>query len=85
MLDSAIKYIINEFSKEEKGVRTLIRTIESMMTRINILRITKHESMKEYKFYMDISFPLTITEDLVKTILIDFEKKEPETWRSLYN
>jgi len=85
LLDSAIKYIISEFSKEEKGVRTLIRTIESMMTRINILRITKHESMKEYKFYMDINFPLTITEDLVKTILIDFEKKEPETWRSLYN
>jgi ATP-dependent Lon protease len=76
--DSAIKFMIEEYSKEEKGVRTLIRTVESMMTRINMLRVAKHESMKDYKFYMDISFPLEITEDVVKTMLNDFEKKEPE-------
>jgi ATP-dependent Lon protease len=82
--ESAIKYIIEEFSNNEKGVRTLIRTVESMMTRINMLRISKHESMKDYKFYMDIDFPLKITESVVKTILSDFEKKEPEVWKSLY-
>jgi len=82
--DSAIKFMIEEYSKEEKGVRTLIRTVESMMTRINMLRVAKHESMKDYKFYMDIEFPLTITEPVIKTILIDSSKKEPEPWRSLY-
>jgi hypothetical protein len=50
-----------------------------------MLRVAKHESMKDYKFYMDISFPLTISESVVKTLLCDFEKKEPEVWRSLYN
>jgi ATP-dependent Lon protease len=85
LTDGAIKFIIEEYSKEEKGVRSLIRTIESMMTRLNMLRVAKHESMKEYKFYMDVQFPLKITEDIVKTLLTDFEKKEPETWRSLYN
>lgn len=83
--DAAIKYMINEFSKEEKGVRTLIRTVESMMTRLNMLRVAKHESMKDYKFYMDVNFPITITEDVVKTLLSDREKKEAETWRSLYS
>jgi ATP-dependent Lon protease len=82
--DAAVKFIIDEYSKEEKGVRTLIRTVESMMTRLNMLRVTKHESMKDYKFYMDLVFPLDITESVVKTLLIDFEKKEPETWRALY-
>ena len=83
--DAAIKYMINEFSKEEKGVRTLIRTVESMMTRLNMLRVAKHESMKDYKFYMDVVFPITVTEDVVKKLLSDHEKKEPETWRSLYS
>lgn len=83
--EEAIKFIIENYSKEEKGVRSLIRTIESMMTRLNMLRVAKHESMKEYKFYMDVCFPLRISEDVVKTLLVDFEKKEPEVWRSLYN
>lgn len=83
--ESAIKFIISEFSSEEKGVRTLIRTIESMMTRLNMLRVAKHESMRDYKFYMDVVFPMTITPEIVKILLIDSEKKEPETWRSLYN
>jgi len=83
--DSAIKYMITEFSTEEKGVRNLIRTVESVMNRINMLRVSKHESMKDYKFLMEVEFPLTITEDIVKKMLYDASKKEPETWRSLYN
>ena len=82
--DEAIKYLITEFSSDEKGVRTLIRSIESMMTRLNMLRIANHETMKDYKFYMDIKFPLTVTEEVVKTLLCDYNKKEPETWRALY-
>ena len=83
--DDAIKYLISEYSKDEKGVRTLIRTVESMMTRLNMLRVANHESMKDYKFYMEVKLPLTITEDVVKILMDDIDKKEPETWRSLYN
>jgi len=84
LAESAINFVIEEYSKEEKGVRTLIRTVESMMTRINMLRVAKHESMKEYKFYMDIELPLTITEETVKHILVDFVKKDADTWKSMY-
>jgi len=83
--DDAIKYLITEYSKDEKGVRTLLRTVESMMTRLNMLRVANHESMKDYKFYMEVKLPLTITEEVVKTLMCDMDKKEPETWRSLYN
>lgn len=83
--DDAIKYLITEFSGKEKGVRTLIRALESMMTRLNMLRVAKHESMKEYKFFMDVIFPLDITEAVVKKLLCDTDPKEPETWQSMYN
>jgi ATP-dependent Lon protease len=82
--DAAVTFMIDEYSKEEKGVRTLIRTVESMMTRLNMLRVAKHESMKDYKFYMDITFPLVISDSVVKTLLIDFEKKSVESWKSMY-
>ena len=85
LTDDAIKYLISEYSESEKGVRALIRTVESMMTRVNMLRIIKDDSMKEYKFYMDVVFPLSITRPVVQTLLIDFEKKESESWRSLYS
>jgi len=80
----AIQSMISEYSADEKGVRTLIRAVETMMTRINMLRVAKHESMKEYAFYMDIQLPFVITSDVVKKILCDYNKKEVEIWKSLY-
>jgi ATP-dependent Lon protease len=83
--DSAIDYIISEYSNQEKGVRTLIRTVETLITRLNMLRVSCDESMKEYSFYMEVHFPLTIDEKVVKTLLGDLNPKEPETWRLMYS
>jgi hypothetical protein len=84
LTDSAMKFLISEFSGDEKGVRTLIRTVETMMTRLNMLRIANDESMKEYNFYMDVKFPLEIDEEVVKTLLAGLNKKEVENWRHMY-
>jgi ATP-dependent Lon protease len=78
------KFIISEYSKEE-GVRNLIRNIESIVTRLNMLRIADEETMKSYKFYINVDFPVTLTESMVKTLLMDTQPKEPEAWRSMYN
>jgi ATP-dependent Lon protease len=85
LTDEAIKYMIAEFSKEEKGVRSLIRVVETMMTRLNMLRIVHDESMKSYSFYIDYTTPFTITESVVQKLLTDLNKKEPEHWRAMYN
>lgn len=82
--DSGLNFLINEYSKEEKGVRTLIRTVEGLMTRLNMLRVADRETMKDYSFFMDVSFPLQIDEKVIKTLLGDINPKEPETWRSMY-
>jgi ATP-dependent Lon protease len=82
--EEGLAFLINEYSKDEKGVRTLIRTVEGLMTRLNMLRIADAETMKEYPFYMEIAFPLRIDEKVIKTLLGDLNPKEPESWKSMY-
>lgn len=83
--DDAMKFVISEYSQKEKGVRTLMRTMETVITRLNMLRVSNHESMKEYPFYMDIKFPLKITPKVVQTLLKDTAKvKQDEVWKYMY-
>ena len=84
--DEAMKFVIEEFSGSEKGVRSLIRSVETAITRLNMLRVSKHESMKEYPFYMDVEFPLKITSKTIRTLLKDngSKAKLDEAWRAMY-
>lgn len=82
--DEAIKFLINEYSHEEEGVRTLIRAVETLMTRINLLRIADEETAKSYKFYTKIALPLKVDAELVRHILQDMNNQPNESWRHLY-
>jgi hypothetical protein len=76
--------LINEYSHEEEGVRTLIRAVETLMTRINLLRIADEETAKSYKFYTKIALPLKVDIELAKHILQDMNTQPNESWRHLY-
>ena len=83
--EEAIKFLIREYSSEEEGVRTLMRAVETLMTRINLLRIADEETAKSYKFYTKIKLPLKIDTELAKHILGDLsEQPVNESWRALY-
>jgi ATP-dependent Lon protease len=82
--DEAVKYLIHEYSHEEEGVRTLIRAVEMLVTRINLLRIADEETAKSYKFYKKISLPCTIDVDTAKHILQDIATQPNESWRHIY-
>ena len=82
--DEAIKYLISEYSKEEEGVRTLMRVVETLVTRINLLRIADEETAKSYKFYTKVKLPLAITVETVKHILQDTTTEPNESWRHRY-
>jgi ATP-dependent Lon protease len=82
--DEAVKYLISEYSKEEEGVRTLIRAVETLVTRINLLRIADEDTAKSYKFYTKIKLPMTINVDTAKHILQDMNQQVNESWRQLY-
>jgi len=83
--EDAIKFMISEYSKEEEGVRTLMRAVETLLTRINLLRIADEETAKSYKFYTKIKFPLEITTDMTRHILEDMTPQTNESWRHLYS
>jgi len=83
--DAAINFMITEFSGDsEKGVRGLIRIVESMLTRLNMLRVANDKTMEDYEFYMKLSFPLKITKPIAQKLLANVDKKQREVWRSLY-
>ena len=83
--DDAIKYLISEYSKDEEGVRTLIRAVETLVTRINLLRIADEETAKSYKFYTKVKLPLAIDVETAKHILQDTAPAVNESWRHLYS
>jgi len=82
--EAAIKFLISEYSHEEEGVRTLIRAVETLMTRINLLRIADEETAKSYKFYIPIALPLKVDTELARHILQDMNSQPNESWRQLY-
>lgn len=82
--EDAVKHIIKEYSHDEEGVRTLIRAVETLVTRLNLLRIADEETAKSYKFYKKITLPCTIDTELVKHILQDLTQQPNESWRHLY-
>lgn len=84
LTDDAVRFLISEFSHEEEGVRTLIRTVESLVTRINLLRIADEKTAKEYVFYKKITLPCVIDVDTVRHLLKDVSAVTNESWRQLY-
>jgi ATP-dependent Lon protease len=82
--EEAVKFLINEYSHEEEGVRTLMRAVETLVTRINLLRIADEETARSYPFYMKINLPMDIKSDDVRHILSDTPKTTNESWRHLY-
>lgn len=81
----AVKYLIEEHSKEEEGVRNLIRSVDTLVTRINLLRIADEETGKSYKFYIKINLPCEVSAETVQHILQDAAPKKDEAWRTMYN
>ena len=81
--DDAVRFMISEYSSEEEGVRVLIRAVETLVTRINLLRIADEKTAKGYPFYKAIKLPMAITPDDVRSILVE-PKQVNESWRQLY-
>jgi ATP-dependent Lon protease len=81
--DEAVKFMISEYSNEEEGVRVLIRSVETLVTRINLLRIADEKTAKSYPFYKAVKLPMSITPEDIKALLIE-SKVVNESWRHLY-
>jgi len=82
--EEAAEYIIKEYSNGEEGMRNLIRIVEAVVSRVNLIRISDEAAAKAYKFYIPVKFPMKLQKKQVETLLADFSTVLPEHWRSLY-
>jgi hypothetical protein len=54
--------------KKKKEYGTLMRAVETLLARINLLRIADEETAKSYKFYTKVKLPCEINVELAKHI-----------------
>jgi len=73
--DSIIQYII-ERTKSEKGVRNLKRNIETIFSKINLYRLLKPNTQLFNNKPITISFPLTVTKEIVDELLPKIEENQ---------
>jgi ATP-dependent Lon protease len=74
LTEQSMKFLISEYSSSEQGVRSLIRIAETIVTRLNMIRIADEDVMSEYKFYIKLEFPLKLSEQIIRKLLCDHEK-----------
>ena len=82
--DDIIKYIIDNYTDTEDGVRNLKRCLEIIFTKLNLFRLMKPgENLFEEDLSIKIEFPLSVTEKILKE-LIKNKKTSDEKWKLMY-
>ena len=82
--DDMIKYIVDNYTETEDGVRNLKRCLEIIFTKLNLFRLMKSgENLFEEDLSVKIEFPLIITEKLLKE-LIKNKNSSDEKWKLMY-
>ena len=77
--EEAIKFLIDRTN--EKGVRCLKRSLETIVSKLNLIRLMG-TPWAEMKVAADkVKFPMEITKDIAEKLT---ERKVPERWRDLY-
>ena len=93
-----IKYIINNYTNNEEGVRNIKRCIEELLLKINLLKLMKNNDDKnnddnnndknniiEIKYNIEnLSFPLKINNTIVSNLLKNNNDNKDNVWKSMY-
>ena len=68
--DNILTTIIDNYTENEKGVRNLKRCLEIIYTKLNLYRLmTPGITLFEKEKSLEVSFPFTITEEIVKKLI----------------
>ena len=84
--DGVIEYIIEKFTKGEKGVRNLKRCIEIVFTKLNLYRLMKPGTkLFSQEIISDIKFPFKVTKEHIdKLIKLDSGNKDNVSHMAMY-
>ncbi len=78
--EEEVKYIINKYCKEDVGLRSLKKCIETILLKVN----TASYSPSKYKTLKNISFPLKINTKIIDEVLVKKEDKHEEFINSMF-
>jgi ATP-dependent Lon protease len=66
--EATIQYIIENYTDDEKGVRNLKRCIETIYSKLNLIRLIPNEKLFDLDM-TTLSFPVQVTVDMVKKLI----------------
>jgi ATP-dependent Lon protease len=75
LLDENIKYIINNFTNNEKGVRNLKRCLETIYKKLNLLKFVNDDKNIKDVYFKNIELTSDITNDKINILLNSFKMK----------
>ena len=84
--DDIIKYIINNYTDDEEGVRNLKRCYEIIYTKLNLLKLLKADNEEMYKLLNinnKIVLPFTLTTEIIDKLL--YKKNKMSIPFGMYN
>jgi ATP-dependent Lon protease len=65
-----IKYLINNYTNNEDGVRNIKRVFENLLLKINLIKLMKNNSnLNCFDYNIKLFFPLDLTVDIIKKLL----------------
>ena len=90
--NEVINYIITNYAEAEEGVRNLGRCLETLVSRLNVIRLVQDNTQEEKEnFFAKLPFkaskipmitnPFSITKEIIENILI---KNKVETFNHMY-
>ena len=82
--EEVLKYIIDRYTNEEKGVRNLKRCIETIYRKLNLFRLMRTgENLFEDDLAIKVEFPMKITNEIVDKV-IKTNEEDNKTPVSMY-
>ena len=81
--EETIKYIIDNYTNNEKGVRNLKRCFELIYTKCNLYRFIKPETeLLKKEMNINVTFPINVDIKLIDSILK--KRGEKRSWQNIY-
>ena len=83
--NESIIHITETLTENEKGVRNLKRCLEIIFTKLNLYRLMKKGStLFDKKEIIDVSFPFTVTKEIIGKLIKVNEDEISSVWKNMY-
>ena len=85
LTDENIKFIINNFTNNEKGVRNLKRCLETVYHKLNLYNLINENEEFMNTFFKDFKYKNYLDEKLIKFLLVNFDNTSNLVPFGMYN